>query len=314
MVTPGHPPAHDSLAGHAWLLVAIVLWSSVEVASKWVGHSISPLWLAVLRFSITGVLLLGPAWHAIHRQGHRTTLKDFSRLVLLGLIGVTLSIGCYHLAIPRMRANSAAILFSANPAFVVLFSPWLLGERPERRKLAGMAAGLAGIALFLSRPATGLDTRTGILLMTASLIFFALYTVLAKKYMRRFGPFPIVSMAGLVGSAFLLPVAWRMEGPPGMALSHASWPGVLYLSVFATTIAYVAYFKGLHHVGAARGSFYFFLKPVLASLFAWLWLGEQLTPQLLVGTVFVLAGLALALARGGSRGTASSSPATEHRS
>ncbi|MBU0676969.1 MAG: DMT family transporter [Verrucomicrobia bacterium] len=292
----GRRPPPDALAGHAWLLVGIVLFSSVEVTTKWVGRGIPPIWLAVVRFSITGLLLLGPAWRALRRLDERPGLNDIGRLVLLGLIGVTLSIGCYHLAIPRMRANSAAILFSANPAFVVLFSPWLLGERPGARKIAGMAAGLAGVALFLSHPAAGLDTRAGIVLMTASLILFALYTVLAKKYMPRFGLFPILSLACLVGSAFLVPLAWGMEGPPGPALAQVSWPGMLYLSVFATAIAYVAYFQGLHRVGAARGSFYFFLKPVLASLFAWLWLGERLTLPLIVGAAFVLTGLALTLA------------------
>ncbi|MBP7829233.1 MAG: EamA family transporter [Kiritimatiellae bacterium] len=284
------------MAGHLWLLIGIVLFSSVEVATKWVGRGIPPLWLAVVRFSLTGLLLLGPAWLALRRREERLSLRDAGRFVVLALIGVTLSIGLYHLAIPRMRANSAAILFSANPAFVVLFSPWLLGERPGRRKIAGMLCGLAGVALFLSRPAAGLDTRAGIALMTGSLVLFALYTVLAKRDLPRFGPFPILSLAGLAGSAFLVPLAWRMEGPPGPALAHVNWPGLVYLVFFATAIAYVAYFKGLHRLGAARGSFYFFLKPVLASLFARLWLGETLTPQLILGAAFVLAGLALTMA------------------
>ena len=284
------------MAGHLWLLIGIILFSSVEVAIKWVGRGIPPLWLAAVRFSLTGLLLLGPAWVALRRRGVRMSWCDVRRMVFLGLIGVTLSIGCYHLAIPRMRANAAAILFSANPAFVVLFSPWLLNERPGRRQVAGMVCGLAGVALFLSRPVPGLDTRAGVILMTASLVLFALYSVLAKRDMPRFGPFPILSLAGLAGSAFLVPLAWGTEGPPGPALAHVSWPGLTYLTLFATAIAYVAYFTGLHRLGAARGSFYFFLKPALASLIAWLWLGEKLTPQLIAGAILVLVSLALALA------------------
>ena len=286
------------MAGHLWLLLGIGLFSSVEVATKWVGRGIPPLWLAVVRFSLTGLLLLGPAWLALRRREENLSLRDVGRFIVLALIGVTLSIGLYHLAIPRMRANSAAILFSSNPAFVVLFSPWLLGERPGRRKIAGMLCGLAGVALFLSRPAAGLDTRSGILMMTASLILFALYSVLAKREMPRFGPLPILSLAGLVGSICMAPLAWCVEGPPGPALARVSWPGLAYLTLFATAIAYVAYFSGLQRLGAARGSFYFFLKPLLASLIAWLWLGERLTPQLAAGAAFVLAGLALTLAPG----------------
>lgn len=275
------------------MLGAIILFSSVEVASKWVGGSIPPLWLGTVRFYLAGLLLLAPGVAALRQRGGWPDGREWLALLVMAIVGVTLSLGLYHLAIPRMRANSAAILFSANPAFVVLFAPGLLGERPERRHLAGAAAGLAGVGVFLTRPAAGTDTLPGVLLMTGSLICFALYTVLSKRYMLRFGAFPILALAGLLGSTLLLPLAWSLEGPPTEALHGVYWPGVIYLSVFATAMAYALYFDGLHRAGAARGSLLFFLKPILASLFAWVLLGERLTPRLLVGAACVLTGLAL---------------------
>ena len=119
--------------------------------------------------------------------------------------------------------------------------------------------------------------------------------------MPRFGAFAILSVAGLLGSALLLPWAWLVEGPPRVTLRNVHWPGVLYLTVFATALAYALYFRGLHKTGAARGALVFFLKPILASGLAWFWLGERLTLHLIVGAIFVLTGLVLALAPGGYR-------------
>ncbi|RXM07529.1 DMT family transporter, partial [Citrobacter sp. AAK_AS5] len=83
----------------------------------------------------------------------------------------------------HLRANAAAIVFSANPAFVVLFSPWILGEKPTRRKIAGTSIGLAGIAVFVTNHGQpDLNSITGIGLMLGSMIAFALYTVLTTKY------------------------------------------------------------------------------------------------------------------------------------
>ncbi|OGV42973.1 MAG: hypothetical protein A2X46_00015 [Lentisphaerae bacterium GWF2_57_35] len=281
----------EQAAGYGALLAAIALFSTIEVASKKLGTGLPPILMAVLRFSITGLILLLPAVKTLRLRKDPLALTDFKNLLWMGSIGVALSIGLYHLAITHMQANAAAILFSANPVFVILFSPFLLKERPSWKNGAAVALGLVGIAFFFRHSGAGRQSATGVLLMLGAEIAFALYTVLSKKFMPRYGAIVITCFAGLIGSAILLPLSLLFEGNPLPYLLHCSWPGILYLAVFATAIGYLAFFFGVVTVGASRGSLFFFLKPLLASLFAWVILGERLTPDLLTGGVFILLAL-----------------------
>jgi len=68
---------------------------------------------------------------------------------------------------------------------------------------------------------------------------------------------------------------------------------VVYLSVFVTGIAYLIYFMGWFVPAPAAVLWFFFLKPVLASVFAIVFLGEKITLNLIFGTFLILLGMAV---------------------
>ena len=288
--------SRDQILGYASLLIAITVFSTVEVASKELGTGMPPLLLAAVRFVIAGLVLLFPAWAVFRMRSHSFSRKDWLIIFGLAVFGVSFSIGVYHLAIPRLQANVAAVVFSANPAFVVLFSPWILHEKLTLRKSLGVLSGLAGVVVFAFKGGRlDVGSLSGLMLMGVALITFALYTVLSKKVMPRFGAVVMLCLVSLIGGAMLFPVSWFLEGNPWPFLCAGSWWGILYLSVVATAVGYWTYFFGVINVGAARGSMFFFLKPAMASCFAWLFLGETITSRIVVGSVLVLLALFFAL-------------------
>ncbi|MFH0880552.1 MAG: EamA family transporter, partial [Lentisphaerota bacterium] len=295
------PVVRERIVGYGSLLLAIILFSTIEVTSKMANAGVPPFWLAFIRFFFTGLILLAPALNLIRLRARPLTAHDWRILGGLGFIGVSVCLGLYHVAITQMRANVSAVIFSSNPAFVVLFSPWILGERPTRTKMAAVFIGLCGISIFVVNKGLEIQSFWGLLCLIGSLITFALYTVLCKKYMSRFGAMVITCFAGLLGSLLFLPAAWILEGNPYPALLHWPWWTVGYLTVVATALGYLAYFYGLVNVSASHGSMFFFLKPVLASLFAWLLLGEPVTWKIAAGTVLVLSSLVFALLPGPRR-------------
>jgi drug/metabolite transporter (DMT)-like permease len=287
----------EQTTGYIALLISITLFSTVEVSSKLLGTGLPPLLLAAVRFFLSGLVLLIPAAGILRFRVHRLGARDAAMLLGLGILGVTVSIGFYHTALLYMQANVGAIIFSANPVFVVLFAPLLLDERLTLRKVIAVLLGCLGMAVFGLRNAGEMVcTLRGLLLMGGSIITFALYTVLSRKVMPRYGALVITCVAALVGSVFLMLLSLAVEGSPVEPLLHCSWPGIIYLAVVATALAYWAYFFGIIQIGASRGALFFFLKPLLASVFAWMVLGEQVTWQVVTGALLVLAALFFALA------------------
>jgi drug/metabolite transporter (DMT)-like permease len=291
------------MRGMLALFGGIVLFSTIEVASKLmqIGGGVAghyPFWLASLRFLISGMVLLVPA--ALRLRSKPFSRRDAAALAGLGLLGVTLMSSLYHLSITFLPANVAALVFSCNPVFVVLFAPLVLTEKITARKLIAVALCLAGIAV-LARDRTDGVSITGLLLMLVAIIIFALYTVLFKKMTPRYGALPITAFAGLIGGLCILPIAFRFEGFPLATYGAADWWGMAYLSLIGTALGYFLFIYGIGHVEAGTGSMAFFLKPFLAALFAWMVLGEALTLPLLIGGALILSGMLIALVRSRTR-------------
>ncbi|MFC1468204.1 DMT family transporter [Verrucomicrobiota bacterium] len=285
----------DSLKGIIALLLGILVFSSIEVVSKMIEVDMPPFRLAFLRFFIGGAILL-PAVLRNNGNGRNLCKKDYVEFAKLGVIGVTITIGIYHLAIKYCPANVAAIIFSCNPAFVALFAPFLLGEKVSAGKIVSVGLCLAGISwIGFNFEQTGSPSFVGVILMFVSAICFAFYTVLLKKAVPNYGALTITCAAGLFGSLFLVPITLGLEGLGGWNCGITGWLGVLYLGVVATGFGYLFYFYGISHVEASLGSMTFFLKPFIAALLAWLMLGEKLSRSVLVGGVIILAGIAITI-------------------
>lgn len=282
------------------LILGVLLFSTIEVAAKLMqtGGGIAgenPFWLACIRFVLTGLMLAGPAFRSLRERGQKLAGRDLLVISGVGLVGVTLMASLFHLGITFLPANIAALVFSCNPVFVVMLAALFLGEKITVRKILAVSACLAGIVMLAGGRADGMSVP-GILLMVGAGLTFALYTVFSKKIIPRYGVLPITALASLIGGVILLPVALALEGTPFVSYGLVDWGGTIYLATFGTAIGYYLYIYGISHVGAGTGSMAFFLKPFAAALFAWLVLGEKLSPSELIAGAFILAGMVTALA------------------
>jgi len=288
------------LRGLIALLAGIVLFSTIEVTSKLMqiggGNTAGqyPFWLVFFRFFGTGLILFVPAMRHLRRNQIRLAGHDLKKLTGLGVLGVTLMSGIYHLSLTYLPANVAALVFSCNPVFVILIAPFFLSEKITVRKLVAVGLCLGGMLVLGKDHADGISV-IGLLLMLTSIIIFAFYTIFFKKMTPRYGALPVITFVGLFGGLLLLPIALAAEGIPLAAYGASDWIGIAWLTIFSTAIGYFLYIYGMNHVEAGIGSMAFFLKPFLAALFAWMILGETLSIPLLIGAVFILTGMLVAL-------------------
>ena len=291
--------------GLAALILGVLLFSTVEVSSKLMqaGGAVAgsnPFWLACFRFVVTGLILAAPARASLKERQIKIGSHDLLVLFGVGLIGVTLMASLFHLGIFYLPANIAALVFSCNPVFVVLFAALILSEKITLRKIGAVLFCLCGVFVLGYDRVDGVSVQ-GVLLMGSAMLVFALYTVLSKKIIPRYGAPAITSLASLTGGLVLMPIAFAVEGIPFLSYGFVDWLGMSYLAVFGTALGYFLYIYGIGHVGAGAGSMAFFLKPFAAALFAWMILGESFSaPELIAGT-FILSGMVVALAPASSR-------------
>jgi len=286
---------HEKAIGFLALFAGVGLFSTVEVASKLVGARVHPLQMVFIRFFLTGLILLALAAPALRKRSIPLGLRDYGVFALNGGIGFALAIVLFHAAILVFeKAASCAVVFSANPIFVLLFARFVNRESWSVPKWAAMVTGIAGVACFAWE--SGAFTRqslTALSLMLMAAMLFALSVCIVRRVIIRYGVFVLTGFSALFGSLMVLPFALVVTAHQGLAGMVSAWAPTLYVALLGTALAYGLYYFGLCHGTAFQASMMFFLKPVMASVLAVLVLGEHINRFMVLGSALILGGLVI---------------------
>jgi drug/metabolite transporter (DMT)-like permease len=272
--------------GYILLGITILIFSTLEVVTSTIKGIISPLQLTFIRFFIGGLILLP---FAIVKKD-KLYKKDWLFFMGLGVLNIFISMGALQLSIHMGKASTAAILISSNPIFVMLFSALILKEKATIDKLACIVLGMAGILLIIYKGNSGGDTALSLALGFLASLTFGLYTVLGKLKSEGVSSITMISISSILGSLLYIPVLLYLKLPI-FYIPQAAILKMAYLGIFCSGIAYITYMESLKLLTASKGSMVFFLKPVIASTLAIIFLGENLNIKTLIGMLLVLTGI-----------------------
>ncbi|MFD3004241.1 DMT family transporter [Thermus tengchongensis] len=276
--------------GYLYLLLAAFLWGLIGPISRLAfQEGLAPLAVAFFRAGIAWVFF---GLHALLLRQVRVERRDALPLLLFGLVGVSLFYGSYQLAVVYGGAALASVLLYTAPAWVALLSLLILKEPLDRTGLLAVALTLLGVGLM------GVGGGSGVRVLYLALLFgllsgftYALYYIFGKLYLPRYATPTLFLYALPVGALGLLP--WVEFAP----LSPRAMEALLFLGVFSTYGAYLAYYAGLKRLPATRASVVATLEPVVANLFAFLLFREVLSPLGYLGALLVLLAVLLTVRR-----------------
>ena len=280
------------LAGACWALAAVL-------ASFAFGRGVPPVRLAEAR---VGVALVALAPFLAWRRPDLLRPPPGTWPVLAGFGACVAAVNlAYYLAIDHRPVGVAIALQYTGPA-MLLAATALLAARGRRAgevgRLAWVAAGLtlAG-AVLVSRALEGLGALElpGLAAGLASAVLFAAYLLAAERAGRR-GVEPATTLVW----GFLVAVAiWAVAVP------WWSWPvatladpkvaaAVVGVGLVGTLLPFALAVGAVRVINAATAGIAATAEPVFAAGFAWLLLGQHLTPAQLAGGALVVAGVVLA--------------------
>ncbi len=286
--------------GILYLIITVFFFSTYEVVGKNLSDRVNPFEINLIRFLTGGIILFVILFI---KGDYKIGLKDFYRVLLLGVINVVISMSLLQLSLylPGSKASIAAVVFSSNPIFVAIFAYFMDKEKMTVWKVMGLVTGLAGIgAIFINRNGSA-DWFKSLILALLSAISFAAYTVLGRRVSVKISSLKMNCYSFIAGSICLMPVllfnsklsSILNAGQNFRPMDLKGIIEIIYISVFVTGLAYITYFKGLEIMGASTGSLVFFAKPVLASIIAVIFLNEQIGMNMVVGTLLVAAGITI---------------------
>jgi drug/metabolite transporter (DMT)-like permease len=291
-------PAPSHWATDALLLLMALIWGVNFIVVKIGTQLMHPLAFNGARVAIAAVSLVLVVLAIREPWPDR---RDTVRLLLLGVLGNGLYQWFFIEGIARTRAGDAALVLAASPALMAIIGRMLGVERVTSRKVVGIAASLFGMALVVfgsgnADPASTRDVATlaGNMLVLASCVCWALYTVLLKPYTERVPGVSLSALTMIGGAVPLVAVSIpQISDTSWPALPMSGWGALLYSGLLALVVAYLFWYRGVRVLGPTRSAMYSNLQPVVALVVAWIALGEKPTIIQVLGAVAIMIGLLL---------------------
>jgi drug/metabolite transporter (DMT)-like permease len=278
------------------MLGLVVVWGANFAVVKWALSEIAPFAYNALRFTGASVVTFALTW--LVERDLSVQRKDWSRVVLLGLLSNFAYQVLFIQGIARTRASNSSLVLSATPIFVALITTALGSERLSFRNWVGISVSFVGIYVLItgggSRIGIGRETLAGDLLVLAAAAVWALYTALAKGLVVRNSVLRVTAWMMMTGTPLLVLMALpEMLRQDWASVSIQSWLGLAYSALLAIGVGYVVWNTGVKRLGSARAALYNYLPPLVAIVVSWVLLGETMTPLQALGGAGILVGVAL---------------------
>jgi drug/metabolite transporter (DMT)-like permease len=300
------PRLRRPLVGYGMVLVAAALFGvNGSVAKVALSSGMSSLRLTEARCAgaCLGLLLIvlvrSPAALRISRA-------EVLRLAVFGVCGVALVQLFYFLAIHRLAIGIALLIQYLGPLLVAIYARTFGHEHVRRRIWAALALSLTGLALMVELwQGVALD-GLGVVFALISAVIFAAYLLLAEYEVGLRDPVSLMAWGFFFATVFWTVVQPWWSFPVGRVAKTVSlqgrltdwhlpvWALVLWVVVLGSIVPFVLIVGALQHVSATRVGIAAMLEPVVATIVAWAWLRETLTPVQLAGAGVVLAAILLA--------------------
>lgn len=292
--SPAGAPLWASLA----VAAAAVLWGSALPVGKVALQSVTPYHLAMVRGLAPGIGI-GLGLAASGRGG--ALLEEFRsrpwRILGLGTLCFFAFINLTSASLERLPASINSLLVNTSPLLLALGFAVAHRRLPSSQTGLGLTLGFGGVAALALRGTTGGApiAPLGVVLAVGASAVWALYTEWGRRELQRGDPIVVTaasSLAALVPFGVVGVLTGDLETFPSATIRAPLALG--FNALFGGVIAYALWNVGLRRLSATSAAAFQYAIPLTAVILSIAFLGEPLSPSLILGGVAILAGVGLA--------------------
>ncbi|WP_051710486.1 EamA family transporter [Streptomyces sp. NRRL S-350] len=289
-------PSGRSLGLGLALVSAFAFGGSGTAAKPLIEAGLSPLHVVWLRVTGAAVALLPVAYR--HRDA---VLRRPGLLLGFGLLAVAGVQACYFAAISRIPVGVALLIEYLGPPLLIGYVRFVQRKPISRGAAIGAGVAVAGLACVVEVwNGLGFDAL-GVLFALGAAFCQVGYFLLAdagRRGERPVDPLAVSAYGLLVGAVLLTAVArpWQADwGPLGgdVVMNGHTLPAFVpaaWMVLIATVLAYLTGVVSVGYLSPPVAGVVANLEAVVATVLAWVLLGERLGLSQIVGGVLVLAG------------------------
>lgn len=281
------------------LIVAMVFWGMSFIWYKQAYPEFKPVTVILFRLLLSFPLLIG--FSKLIKRLNRLKRKDIKLFLLIALFEPFLYFMGESHGLLYVSSTLASILIATVPLFAPFFGYYFYKEKLSVNNYLGILISFAGVVTIVYVDGKlGNAPWYGILLIMLAVLSTQGYAIALKKLLENYNALTIVSYQNLIGTFYFIPVflAFDLKEFIDSTYTWKDFMPVLYLSFFASTVAFIFFVQGIKNLGISKAIVFTNFIPIVTAIFAIPLLGENLTFVKLLGILATITGLLFSQAGG----------------
>ena len=281
-------------------VVTVLIWGSSWLAIKYQLGSVDPMVSVAYRFMLASAL----SWLYCRFSGRlmRYSLRDHGFMFLQGASLFALNYWLFYLSELTLTSGLAAVIFSTIVVMNMMNGVLFLKNRLELRVVLGAGIGLFGIILVFWSEVTdfesGSENLFAVSLAVLATLLASLGNIASARNQRKGIPVVQANTFGMTyGALLMLVLSWATGREFTFEVTLPYVSSLVFLSVFASIIAFWTYLTLLGRVGVERAAYATLFFPLVALGFSTVFEDYQWTASAGIGILLILAGNLLILKR-----------------
>ena len=265
---------------YLYLIIAIFLWATIEIAMSSIQDDTTPILINFLRFFIGGISLLFYNILTRNTQTLKNLIKTFPKSYLIAsFFGLTIGMTLFAYGTSMTEPFLAAAIISSNPLLISTYMILFKGEKRSFKKIFGIILGFIGMIMIITdfkfKDFLQTEYMIGNILVFIGTALWCVDLIIGKTLLEKTKEnednFKVTSLdfnivTFLASSLFMIPLL-TLPGEFTILIDHnlRTWLILLYLGIFATGVSYLLFFKGISKMEASKGINLVYLKPIFAT-------------------------------------------------
>ncbi len=265
---------------YLYLIIAIFLWATIEIAIKSIQDNTSPILINFLRFFVGGLSLLFYNILTKKTQTLKYLIRTFPKSYLIAsFFGLTIGMTLFAYGTSRTESFLAAAIISSNPLLISTYMILFKGEKRSLNKIFGIILGFLGMIMIITefkfKDFMQTENIVGNILVLVGTALWCIDLIIGKTLLEKTKEneengkvtsldFNIVTF--LASSILMTPFLF-LPGEFNTFINQTwnTWLILLYLGILATGVSYFLFFKGISQMEASKGINIVYLKPIFAT-------------------------------------------------
>lgn len=272
-------------------LLVTFIWSTSWVFIKIGLREIPAITFAGMRYTMAFLFLVPFVLRKSDLAQVRQLRKpDWIRLLILGIVYYALAQGAQFLGLAYLSSITVSLILNLTSLLVAVFGMVLLKERPTPLQWLGVALNLVGVVVYFYPKAFGEGSIIGYAAALVSLLANVFGAILGRKMNveGKLRPIPLTVVSMGIGALLMLLTGFLTEGLPVISLQ--SWGILLLLAVVNTAFSFTVWNYTLQTLTAMESSIINSTMMIQVAILAWIFLGERVGFQGIIGMALVAAG------------------------